>query len=425
MTSLTREAAQFQSLTAANTAYLFGLYDTCVVFQKSSCLLRGIGGNASRASAQISWRREFIDSAGQIWTPFTYLRADSFWTSPRLTGYQNAAVGNFLTSDDDYALRAMPAIGLEYRFPFVASLGDNGTQVIEPIAQIIARPERDPHRRPPERGCAEPRLRRHHAVRLGQVLRLRPRRGRRAGECRPAIHREVRGHFTANALFGQSFQLAGANSFSKGDLVNAGLDSGLDTDRSDYVGKVRISPNNNFSFVTRGRFDEEDFSLNRLDAGVTANFAPYLPISTSLTYARYGAQPELGFPTRREGVLSSAQWNITPNWYVNGSVLLDLDRYLEARETFISSYLVSPETAYYARKGPTHVSSMSVGLGYIDECTVFTVRYSVTPTDIAINNGEKGRNRTLMFTLELRTLGEVAVNQNLGNTVASESGVAN
>jgi LPS-assembly protein len=233
------------------------------------------------------------------------------------------------------------------------------------------------------------------------------------------------GTFTANALFGQSFQLAGANSFSKGDLVNAGLDSGLDTDRSDYVGKVRISPNNNFSFVTRGRFDEEDFSLNRLDAGVTANFAPYLPISTSLTYARYGAQPDLGFPTRREGVLSSAQWNITPNWYVNGSVLLDLDRYLEARETFISSYLVSPATAYYARKGPTHVSSMSVGLGYIDECTVFTVRYSVTPTDIAINNGEKGRNRTLMFTLELRTLGEVAVNQNLGNTVASESGVAN
>ncbi|MBM6594316.1 LPS-assembly protein LptD [Microvirga pudoricolor] len=424
VTSLTREAAQFQSTTNANARSLFGLYGTCAVFSPENCLVRGIAGNATRASAQLSWRREFIDSAGQVWTPFTYLRADSFWTSPRFTGYQNAALGNFLSSDDDYALRAMPAVGLEYRFPFVADLGSNGTQVLEPIAQIIARP---------------------NETRIGDLPNEDAQSlvfddtslfdwdkfsgyDRAEGGVRANVGLQYTvksGDFTANALFGQSYQLAGANSFNKRDLVNTGLDSGLDTDRSDYVGRLRIAPNNNFMVWTRGRFDEQDFSLQRIEAGATANFAPYLPVSASLTYARYEAQPDLGFPRRREGLLSSAQWNITPNWYVTGSVLLDLDRYLEARETFISNYLINPETAYYARKNSTHVSSMSFGLGYMDECTTFTVRYSVTPTDIAISSGEKERNRTIMFTLELRTLGEVAVNQNLGNSTASESGVAN
>ena len=70
--------------------------------------------------------------------------------------------------------------------PSSPSIGTSGTQIIEPIAQIIARPERDPIGQRPERGCAEPRLRRHDALRVGQVLRLRPRRGRRARQCRRA-----------------------------------------------------------------------------------------------------------------------------------------------------------------------------------------------------------------------------------------------
>ena len=80
--------------------------------------------------------------------------------------------------------------------------------------------------------------------------------------------------FYANVLFGQSYQLAGRNSFRQADLANVGLESGLDNRASDYVGRFQLTLNKNFSFVTRGRFDQEDFSLNRLEAGFTANFNP-------------------------------------------------------------------------------------------------------------------------------------------------------
>ena len=38
-------------------------------------------------------------------------------------------------------------------------------------------------------------------------------------------------NFYANVLFGQSYQLAGRNSFRQPDLANVGLDSGLDIPR--------------------------------------------------------------------------------------------------------------------------------------------------------------------------------------------------
>ena len=52
--------------------------------------MRGISGTTSRASLNVSWRREFIDGIGQAWTPFAYLRADGFLVAPDFTGYQNA-----------------------------------------------------------------------------------------------------------------------------------------------------------------------------------------------------------------------------------------------------------------------------------------------------------------------------------------------
>ena len=61
---------------------------------------------------------------------------------------------------------------------------------------------------------------------------------------------------------------------------------------------------------------------------------------------------------------------------------------------------------------------MSLGIGYMDECTTFSVSYSMTPRDIAVTSGEKDRNQTVMLRLELRTLGEVGINQQIGDTAS-------
>ena len=41
-------------------------------------------------------------------------------------------------------------------------------------------------------------------------------------------------------MFGQSYQLGGVNSFAQTDLALVGYDSGLETDRSDYVGSIAV-----------------------------------------------------------------------------------------------------------------------------------------------------------------------------------------
>jgi len=414
LTHLTREAAQFDPLSVANTSY-FGVAQTCIIFDPSSCLVRGMSGTTSRASVTASWRREFVDPIGQVWTPFAYVRADSFWISPDFYGYQNPQLGNFIDSDDDYLFRAMPAVGVEYRYPFIASLGTSGKQILEPIAQVIARPNETGIGSLPNEDAQSlvfddtslfdwDKFSGYDRIEGGVRANL-------------GIQYTVTGadDFYANVLFGQSYQVAGRNSFRQADLANVGLDSGLDTRASDYVGRFQISPNANFAFVTRARFDQDDFDINRIEAGFRANFNPYLPVSTSITYARYDAQPAIGFPMRREGLLGSARWDISPNWYVTGSILLDLDRYLLARETYVAQLTTNPD-AVYDRQKVAYVSGMSLGFGYVDECTTFSLRYSVTPREVVRNSGEKNQNHTIAFTLELRSLGEVGYTQNIGGT---------
>ena len=48
-------------------------------------------------------------------------------------------VSNFLPVGDTQALRVMPTVGLEYRYPFI-NVQPWGTTTVEPIAQVIIRP---------------------------------------------------------------------------------------------------------------------------------------------------------------------------------------------------------------------------------------------------------------------------------------------
>lgn len=427
LTSLTREAAQFQGIGKNQTATFFPtvngvvtpLYETCTVFQRGQCLVRGISGTTSRASAEVSWRRQFVDPLGQVWTPFAYARGDVFAPSPDFSNYQNPQLANFIGGNDNIVGRAMPAVGLEYRYPFVGTLGAWGTQQVEPIAQVIARPNEARIGRLPNEDAQTLVFDDTSLFEWDKFTGYdRVEGGVRANV--GAQYSITGGNgFYANALFGQSFQIAGRNSFRVGDLVNTGLDSGLDSKRSDYVGRVQVSPNQNLSFFTRGRFDRDDFSLHRFEAGLSGTFNPLLPLSTNIMYARYEAQPNLGLDRRREGLLTSTTYNLTPHWSFTGSLLFDLDRYLNARDVFIASYIANPETAVYHRQDIWTPTSTSLGLGYSDECATFSLTYTQTPRQIQLASGEKEAGRTVLLRLELRTLGQTNLKQNIGVAAAT------
>jgi LPS-assembly protein len=426
---LTREAAQFQASSLLNRAFPFGLpYESCAVFRKDVCLVRALPGDFARTSVNVSWRRSFVDDAGQVWTPFAYFRADGFYSNPNTTGFQNSQIGNFYNTQQDFVGRATPAVGLEYRYPFVADAGRYGTHTLTPIGQVVARPNESRVGRVPNEDA-------HSLVFDDTTLfdwdkfsgndraegGVRANVGLRYDLTTPS-------GWTANALVGQSYQIAGQNSYSVGDLLNTGLNSGLESRASDYVGRVQVNPSDNYGVIVRGRFDHKDLSVNSFEAQAFANLKPWIPFTGTLTYARYDAQPELGVLHRREGLAPGASFALTPNWSVSGSVLFDLARYLDARDTYTTNYLnalatggqAAADRIVYNRTSAYAVASTGLSVGYRDECTTFSLNYTMSPRLGA--TGQRESDQTVLVRLELRTLGQTALSQNL-NGAATADGI--
>src|SRR6202023_1273028 len=343
--NLTRENAVFDpinTLAAANGSCLTAISaDPAKSIIPANCLLRGIPGTYTRLSGDVGWRRSFTDSAGEIWTPFASVRADAVNASIS----NQPGVSNFLPVGDTEALRVMPTVGLEYRYPFI-NVQPWGTTTVEPIAQVIIRPN-EPYAGKLPNEDAQSMV--FDASNLFSVDKFsgydRVEGGGRANVGVQATTQFDRGG-SINALFGQSYQLFGLNSFAVADATNTGVDSGLQRARSDYVGSVNYSPNRTYTFSVRSRLDEQTLNINRFEAEGRARFDRW---SVALTYGNYAPQPDLGYLIRREGLLGSGSIKVAANWVVSGAARWDL----EANK--LNQYIV--------------------GAGYVDDCFVLAANY--------------------------------------------------
>jgi LPS-assembly protein len=422
LTNLHRDAAAFNQV-GFTPGGGFANAETCTVFERGKCVVRGISGDYTRASATVSWRRTFIDGMGQSWTPFASLRGDVYGVRPDFTEFQNPMLANFIGRDAAGA-RFMPAIGLEYRYPFAGALGTWGTQQVEPIAQIIARPNESRIGTLPNEDAQSLVFDDTSLFNWNKFSGYdRIEGGVRANL---GIKYSIQGPngFYADALFGQSYQVAGRNSFAVGDIANVGLNSGLDSNPSDYVGRMVVSPTQNISFMTRARFDKDTFDMRRFEAGMIANLNPIVPLNASVMYARYEAQPELGLNQRREGIVATAGYNLTSHWSVNGGVTFDLDRYLPYRQQFATAYAnytaggsIGSAPVYRRPDIFTPIGS-SLRIAYTDECATFSISYTHTPA--AFNGGTREAGRLFLVQLDLRTLGQVNVKHDLSPATSAE-----
>ena len=379
-TSLTRETAAFDPITTlANTN---GLCLTAsadpMARLPSQCLLRGMPGTYTRATVEAQWRRSFTDSAGEIWTPFAIVRADAIDASIS----NQPGVSNFLPVGDTQALRVMPTVGLEYRYPFI-NVQPWGTTTIEPIGQVIIRPNETYAGKLPNEDAQSMVF---DASNLFAVDKFsgydRVEGGGRANVGVQATTQFDRGG-AVNVLFGQSYQLFGLNSFAVADATNTGIDSGLQRARSDYVGSVNYSPNRTYTFSVRSRLDEQTLNINRFEAEGRASFDRW---SVALTYGNYAPQPDLGYLIRREGLLGSGSIKVAANWVVSGAARWDL----EANK--LNQYIV--------------------GAGYVDDCFVLAANY-VTSYQYSAGTTPPVLSHAFMLQIGLRTL---------ANTSSSASG---
>ncbi|MGB8184139.1 MAG: LPS-assembly protein LptD, partial [Pseudolabrys sp.] len=376
-TSLTRQDADFDPIT--QSALLNG---TCTqtanpaIKNTSSCLLRGVPGTYSRFSAEMTWRRSITDSFGQVFTPFASVRADAGAMDIK----NDPAVANFIPTGDSDLVRAMPTVGLEYRYPFI-NVQSWGTQTIEPIAQVIVRPNEQQIGRWPTEDAQSLVYDDSNLFRVDKFSGW----DRVEGGGRANYGLQYTAQFnragSINALFGQSYSLFGQNSFAFGGTTNTGLDSGLDTTRSDYVARLSYQPNNIYMFTSRFRFDNDTFNPQRIELEARANFDRW---SGSLLYGDYAAQPALGILDRQQGILGTGQVKLDANWVLLGGARYDIN----------------------AGK----FDQTRVGVGYVDDCLILGLNYITNYT----YSGNVQANHTIMLQISLRTLGGTSASQGVG-----------
>jgi LPS-assembly protein len=386
-TSLTRQSAAFDAI--SSTAYSTGQcgLTSADPTQKtpSSCLLRGFAGTYTRASADVTWKRSVTDSFGQIFTPFVSLRADAGVASVD----NQPGVANYMNTGDNSQLRVMPTVGVEYRYPFI-NVQSWGTQTIEPIAQLIARPNETGIGRLPNEDSQSLIFDDTNLFKIDKFAGWdRVEGGGRANVGVNYTAQFNRGGFV-NAMFGQSYHLFGTNSFAVGDNANTGLNSGLDTDRSDYVARVMYQPDRIWAFTTRFRFDQATFDVQRFEAEARASFDRW---SVSVLYGDYAAQPLLGFIDRRQGILTSGQIKLNQNWIATAAIRYDID----------------------AEK----LAGTQFGIGYIDDCLILALNYMRNYT----YSGVPTRDDRVMLQLTLRTLGGTSISQSVSSTPISGGGL--
>lgn len=337
----------------------------------------GVAGATGRLTAEAEWRRSFVTSGGLMLTPLLALRGDAIYanlSAATTAAIAGSTIGGVPVASDIRAayLRYMATAGLEARWPILFSTGASN-HVFEPGGQIFARPDA-----PFRSTLGIPNEDAQSMVFDATTLFERDKfTGYDAieGGVRANVGFRYSGSFsngwTANAIAGQSYHIAGLNSFGAPDMVNAGAYSGLETAASDYVGLVGLTSPNGLSFSAGGRFDEATLETRRIDARAGAALGP---VSVSASYAYIQKQPLYGYPDDRHQVTLSTSARVHEFWRVFGSGTYDFQQNQLLRN--------------------------SIGFAYDDECFSFSLTAAQSRDTVGNTATSIG------FNFSLRTIGD-------------------
>lgn len=332
---------------------------------------RGLEGGYQRLTADLEWKRNFIAPGGLSLTPILAARGD-------LIGSSMADPGNDYTGDfhsDDAVTRRMLTAGIDARYPILLTT-DYSSHIIEPIAQIFARPNE-------EYAGGLPNEDAQSFVFDATSLFDRDKFSgydRIEGGTRANLGVRYTGAlgngYALRAIAGQSFHLGGVNSFASDDLVKAGANSGLETDRSDYVTMIGIDAPSGITASFSGRFDEKNLDMRRADA--TLGYQGIL-WQTAITYTSIQAQPLYGSTTDQDEIQTAAAYKFADYWSVFGSITYDLNSNVITRN--------------------------GVGITYDDRDTIFSLVYK----EERDSNQSIANDWSIGARISFRTLGDIYV----------------
>jgi LPS-assembly protein len=335
-------------------------------------VIRSDGTNTRRSALTVNWERPFAGPLGDLWK-FT-LHADA-------AAYDAAHFNeqpNFGTKTQIDTARALPQAALDVRWPFMRDAGSWGTQLIEPIAQVVVAPQAgdSQNNKYPNEDSLDLEFTDANLFgfnRFTGVDRLDG--GTRANV---ALHSAwYIGGTTFDGLIGQSYRTTKNNLFPEA--------SGLHDQVSDVVARTSFTPTDWLDVTARARFDHKTFTPHMWDATGSVG-GPKLRVSAGYIYTTLdpytffdqAPPPPLGNPfysPRNEVTLSaSSAWG---------------------------SYKVSG----FARRDITNDRMVALGADavYEDECFILDLKVYRRYTSVNDDNGSTAV--LLLFTF--KTLGQV------------------
>ena len=321
-------------------------------------LYRSDGQDTRRLSLGGTWQLPYISSGGSVYTLATRLRADGYHVTDK------PDLANPGVTESGFRGRLLPSASLDWRLPMVRS-SKTTRQIIEPIvAAIVAPYGGNPTGIPNEDSQSFE----FDDTNLFSVDRF-PGLDRWEGGPRLnfgvkyGAHAVKGGYITA--MMGQSYRLKADSTFAD--------KTGLEDKRSDYVGRLIVSPSHFIDYVHRFRLDRDTFSIRRNEIDLALGPQKlhldigYLSLDKELTAEAFES---------REEFRATARARITKLWTADANMRRDLTE-------------------------DGGALSHGLGLIYSDECIEFTTRFERTFTE----DRDVRPSSSISFRVKLKNLG--------------------
>ncbi len=320
------------------------------------------GTDQTRLTAQALWKDEQIADFGAVLTTSARLRSDVF-ISRNVPDPALAATAGELSSTQ---VNVLPSTGIDLRWPLIAS-NSIGQSIVTPVAQVFAATS---EKRDREAGNEDSITQNFDHTSLFLEDRFtgldRYEGGVRANAGVTYNLFANNGAF-ARASLGESFHLAGTNSF--------GNRSGLQGTKSDFVGAFTVSPWEGVSLNYEGRVHSDFSAINRQIASVGLSFDRF---TGNAGYVFIDSEPAQGRKFTEEFVAADARYLLSPGWYLTGNLKYDL------------------QDNFFRQQG--------MGIQYECECMDASLTYTANKATV---NGLV--DHRVMFSFKLATIGGTSV----------------
>ncbi len=208
----------------------------------------GLNETNGRASTGLSWRADKVFGPGLVLSPFAQARADLFYVDT-------------VTNPSTTFSRTVGLAGAEVSWPFMRT-GENVNVVVEPVVSAVYA----------SNGGDDSRIVNEDSIRFelddSNLFRangapnydLWEPGGRVSAGVRATAR--ARNGYNASVVFGQRWRAVDSPAFNAQNNMVEGS--------SDYVAQAQLDLGRHFGAVVRGRFDEDNLDVERIDAGVRA-----------------------------------------------------------------------------------------------------------------------------------------------------------